>query len=704
MNKFRSSINRITAKQLLFLFIIFIPIGVLVVVLGAQVRISKKPKAVAGYLDLSQYDLQHGAIPLNGEWKFYWHQFLEPKDLTEKNQESDSLINVPGIWNKKGYEAKGYATYVLDVKLRNGQSMQALNILTMSNAYKMWVNDQLIASNGIVGKDESHSQPAYAPKVITFLPDTNHLRFVVQVSNFAHCKGGFWLPVELGAVDQIQKDRDARVLLEMFLFGCLFIMALYHFSLYFLRRSDRSPLYFGLMCAVIGIRSLLTGENLINSIFPDPDWFIARKIEYLLTFLSVPIYITFSRVLYREQWNNTIYKGFIGFGLALCLFVLITPSDIYTNTSYVFTGFAWITSIYTIIVFIRAAKQKQEGAVIFTITSLFFLLTIVNDTLNQMELVHTGLYLSFGLLVVTFAQSFVLSSRFSKAFHNLEIYSSTFRKFVPAQFLDKVAKDGIESIRAGNAEKVEVSVLFSDIRSFTSLAESMLPEDIFNMLNKYLAFVEPPIRSNNGYVDKYIGDGIMALFENGKNQNSAYNAILAALEMQQALKKYNETRKTNEKPPLQMGIGLHTGDVIIGTLGGNERMDSTAIGDAVNLASRIEGMTKIYGVTLLVSDYTLSLLANREEFIVRFVDTATARGKTEPVGIWEIIGKRSDQGIDQKIIMLPAYEMAMTNYKAGNMAEAKSYFEICLEQSPGDTVAAIYLQRCFTKMVGEGKK
>jgi adenylate cyclase len=695
MNKFRSSLNRITAKQLLFLAIILLPVGVLIFAFTKQTVTGPKPKAVNGFLDLSNWDVEKNNVPLNGEWTFYWNQLLEPKDLEQgKAPAATGPITVPGIWNNKGFRANGCATYVLDVKLHDAPSMQALNILTVSNAYKMWVNGKLVATNGIVGADKMHSEPAYIPRVIVFTPDSNHLRFVVQVSNFTHCKGGFWLPVELGSVEHIQKERDARVLLEMFLFGCLFIMALYHFSLYFLRRSDPSALYFGLMCAVIGIRSLLTGENLVNNIFPDANWFLLRKIEYLLTFLSVPIYVTFSKTLYNNEWNKTIYKLILGFGLGLCVFVLLMPTSIYTNTSYVFTGFAWLTSIYTISVFARAAKRKQEGAVIFLITSLFFLLTIVNDTLNQIEIVHTGLYLSFGLLIVTFAQSFVLSSRFSKAFHNLEIYSSTFRKFVPAQFLDKIAKDGIGSIRAGHAEKAEVTVLFSDIRSFTNLAESMTPEEVFRMLNKYLAFVEPPIRANNGFVDKYIGDGIMALFENGKEQNGARNAILAALEMQHGLQRYNDIRKTSGKPELYMGIGLHAGQVIIGTLGGNERMDSTAIGDAVNLASRIEGMTKMYGVTLLVSDHTISRLDHQDDFIFRFIDTVTAKGKTDPVGIWEVIGKRSEKGLEQQIMMLPAYEKAMMNYKARNMEEARSLFEICLEMNPKDSVSAIYLERC----------
>lgn len=678
---------------------ILVPVGVIIYVLATQTQVQAKPKAHNGLIDLSQWDVaKQGNISLNGQWSFFWNELIDPASY-DSTKTPPAVIDVPGIWNgkhigKETLPSMGFATYVLRVRLNDPDATYALNLHTVSNAYKLWVNDSLIATNGTVGRDASQSIPGYAPKTVVFTPHSRQLVLLLQVSNFAHCKGGAWLPIELGTVAQIGKERETRSLLDMFLFGCLFIMALYHFAVYLLRRKDSTTLFFGLMCAVIGFRSLLTGEILINSVFPDLNWFVARKLEYILTFVSAPIYVTFARALYRKEWNTLIFRCIVYFGLALALFVLVTPTRIYTLTSYVFTAYAWLTGCYTIFVFTRAMLRKQEGAGIFLTTSLFFLLTIVNDTLNQLELIHTGLYLSFGLFIVTFAQSFILSLRFANAFHLSEIYASTFRKFVPAQFMDRIAKDGLESIRAGNAEKAEATVLFSDIRSFTSLAETMTPDEVFTMLNSYLSYVEPPIRANNGFVDKYMGDGIMALFENNEQQNGAANAVQAALDMQAALEKYNAQRASEGKEALRMGIGLHSGSVIIGTLGGNERMDSTAIGDAVNLASRIEGMTKMFGVTLLVSAHTIRQLGDTQHLLLRFVDNVTAKGKTEPVGIWEIIGRRSDNTLRTQAKALPLYEEAMDHYRRQDLVAAKALFERCLSAWPGDAVTEIYIDRC----------
>jgi adenylate cyclase len=686
------------SRKLFSALIVVLPVCVLIYALFNQTQEMPRPKAKLGSIDLRQWDFSNGSVRLNGDWTFYWDTLLDP---AQPSYDSRTFMSVPGIWNGhivnefgEPIPAMGYATYKLKVRLPDYGEMRAISILTVSNAYRFYINNELVASNGTVGSSEESSKPQYAPRVVTFIPDTTEITLTMQISNFDHCKGGFWLPVELGEVQQVQSKRDARVLTEMFLFGCLFMMALYHFGLYVLRRKDSTTLFFGLMCLVISTRSMFTGEILINHIFPGMEWHIARKIEYILTFTSPGIYVAFCRKLFPTEWNTWIYRSIVGFGLALIAFVIVTPTTIFTNTSYVFTGYAWVVGMVTIWIFIKALRKKLDGAGIFLATTLFFLLTIVNDTLNQMELIHTGLYLSFGLLIVTFAQSFSLSSRFSNAFFQAETYATTFRKFVPAQFLDRIAKDGIHSIKPGNAERDEVTVLFSDIRGFTSIAETMSPDEVFRMLNEYLTYVEPPISANNGFIDKYMGDGIMALFEKSEATRSAKFAIDAALQMQQALTLYNKHRLEEKKDPLAMGIGLHIGQVIIGTLGANDRMDSTAIGDAVNLASRIEGMTKMYGAGVLVSLDTLQALEDASIYLTRFIDNVMAKGKHEPVQIWQVINKSSENVSGNYFGMLSAYNQGIENFQAKKIPEAKEMFERALALEPTDKVSAIYLERC----------
>ncbi|HEY9834409.1 MAG TPA: adenylate/guanylate cyclase domain-containing protein, partial [Stenomitos sp.] len=181
--------------------------------------------------------------------------------------------------------------------------------------------------------------------------------------------------------------------------------------------------------------------------------------------------------------------------------------------------------------------------------------------------------------------------------------NQAFSRFVPRQFLQFLNKQSIVDVELGDHVQQEMSVLFADIRDFTTLSESMTPEENFTFINAYLSRMEPAILENQGFIDKYIGDGIMALFSKG-----ADHALKAAISMLKRLTKYNQGRAKAGYIPIQVGIGINTGSLMLGTVGGYSRMDSTVISDTVNLASRIEGLTKDYRVSLLISHHTFSQL------------------------------------------------------------------------------------------------
>ncbi|MEM9245249.1 MAG: response regulator, partial [Cyanobacteria bacterium P01_F01_bin.153] len=190
-----------------------------------------------------------------------------------------------------------------------------------------------------------------------------------------------------------------------------------------------------------------------------------------------------------------------------------------------------------------------------------------------------------------------------------------YAKFVPREFLNILSKESILDVKLGDAVQREMSVLFSDIRDFTPLSESMSPEDNFRFINSYLSQMEPAILENSGFIDKYIGDAIMALFP-----GSADDALKAAIAMLRQLKDYNQVKGHSDLPEINTGIGINTGTLMLGTVGGEKRMDTTAISDAVNLASRIESLTKVYGVSLLISDRTFINLENSNDYQMRAVD------------------------------------------------------------------------------------
>ncbi|HEY9848465.1 MAG TPA: AAA family ATPase [Leptolyngbyaceae cyanobacterium] len=209
--------------------------------------------------------------------------------------------------------------------------------------------------------------------------------------------------------------------------------------------------------------------------------------------------------------------------------------------------------------------------------------------------------------------------------------NKAYERFVPNQFLQFLNKSSIIDVELGDQVQLEMSVLFSDIRDFTTLSESMTPEDNFRFINSYLSRMEPVINENNGFIDKYIGDAIMALFS-----GEADNAVKAGIAMLHCLVEYNQNRVNSGYEAIQIGIGINTGSLMLGTVGGQNRMDGTVISDAVNVASRVESLTKNYGVSLLITQSTYSRLKNPSQYAIRTLDTVKVKGKSEAVTVYEV--------------------------------------------------------------------
>jgi class 3 adenylate cyclase len=260
-------------------------------------------------------------------------------------------------------------------------------------------------------------------------------------------------------------------------------------------------------------------------------------------------------------------------------------------------------------------------------------------------------------------------------------------KFVPDQFLSFLGKQSILDIRLGDQVQREMTVLFSDIRSFTSLSEGMSPEENFAFINTYLKVMGPLIRENHGFIDKYIGDAIMALFPGGPD-----DALRAALAMSRSLRGLNAGVGSGE---IRIGVGVHTGSLMLGIVGEEMRYDGTVISDAVNLASRLESLTKYYGVHILASGASVDRLGADGPVESRFLDRVSVKGKSEPVVVNEVISPL-DPLRERKLRLRTHLRRAYDLYAAGRMEAANQIFGRLCDLLPGDDVPRIFLRRVET--------
>ncbi|WP_375324869.1 ATP-binding protein [Flagellimonas sp. GZD32] len=272
---------------------------------------------------------------------------------------------------------------------------------------------------------------------------------------------------------------------------------------------------------------------------------------------------------------------------------------------------------------------------------------------------------------------------------NLNIIHRATSKFVPSEFVKSIGKESITDVQLGDYAEKEVTVLFSDIRDYTTLSESMTPQQNFKFVNAYVGRMGPIIKENEGFVNQYLGDGIMALFP-----KSPEGALDAAIEMQRALALYNK-RRVEEKGyrPLSIGIGLHTGPLIMGIIGDSKRNDPAVISDTVNCASRVEGVTKHFGANIIISGDTLNQMQTPSDFNFRFLGKVRVKGKQKSIEIYECIDGDSIQKISLKLETKAHYDQGIALYYDCQFDEAATAFQWVLYKNPGDTVAHYFNER-----------
>ena len=266
--------------------------------------------------------------------------------------------------------------------------------------------------------------------------------------------------------------------------------------------------------------------------------------------------------------------------------------------------------------------------------------------------------------------------------------SDSYARFVPRQFLEQLGKERITDVALGDQVQRVMTVLFTDIRDFTRLAEKMSPAETFHFVNQYLSAMEPAITLHNGVIDKYVGDAVMALFPDRPD-----DALQAALDMFQRLDVFNREREGRGEPPVKIGIGVHTGSLMLGTVGARDRMDTTVISDAVNLASRVENLTKTYRVPLIVTEDTFGALQSPDEVAMRRIGRVLVQGKSQPVILYEVMDADMPEQRAAKRRSQADFEAGLSRYDALDFAGAIECFELTLVVAPFDPVAQLMLER-----------
>lgn len=268
----------------------------------------------------------------------------------------------------------------------------------------------------------------------------------------------------------------------------------------------------------------------------------------------------------------------------------------------------------------------------------------------------------------------------------LRIHEVT-KRFVPIEFIRSLGKEIITDVKLGDQAEKIVTVLFTDIRDFTTLSEKMTPEENFRFVSSFNARLGPIIRSNNGFINQYLGDSIMAIFP-----HKADDAIKAAIKMQKAVHELNAERVKEDLPAIQAGIGMHTGPLIMGITGDEDRMDAATISDTVNTASRIESLTKYYKSPLLMSEETYEQLRDTKHLHLRKLGKVLLKGKNKYLTIIECLNGAEEELLEIRVQTLPVFQTAMKHYQSREFEKALQLLQSVKETDPTDLTILHFIE------------
>ncbi len=395
---------------------------------------------------------------------------------------------------------------------------------------------------------------------------------------------------------------------------------------------------------------------------------ILRWFGYAMNFIIVPqLILDIGILIYALIRNKNLYVIFLLSSFPVIIATAI-HDVIYLNAAVI--PFAWFTAY-------------GYFAVVIAIFAML--------ALEQANLYHHSLQQTADLIID--------QSRIAALNEELVRQKDSFFRFVPTQFLQLLGRDSAVDIQLGDSSLRFLSILFSDIRQFTALSEGMLPGENFEFLNSYLFRMEKAIQRNQGFVDKYIGDAIMALFasSDGKEPTgksfTADAAMIAAIEMRRELDGFNRYLAEQGFPPIEIGVGVNTGEVMLGTVGSESRLDTTVIGDSVNLSSRLENLTKFYRSSTLVSEQTVHSLVRPERFAFRMVDHVVVPGRVKPLMIYELLDLENP-GDAVKREYGDQFDLAISLYLARSFNEALAIFTSLQGRNEGDFLPRLFAERC----------
>jgi adenylate cyclase len=526
--------------------------------------------------------------------------------------------------------------------------------------------------------------------------------FIFKLRSDSGLNTSFTLADELG----VYKYKYARAVLIESVFAVLLAMLAYSILVMIIAKEREYFYYLLLLVFYILYLADLQGLD-FQFLIPAVSGSWIRIVSPLLGSCALLLSSVFTKVFLGIDRRTRIMDCcvFTVMALALSLGVLSVSGLRYDIVSRYGNDSAALIVLVEIALAIVRTAQGYRPARIFLVANLgvvagvFTYSLSINGVLPDNLVTSGASLIGQALQLILFAASLAFKLNLEKseriaAQENLILHDVAFRKFVPFEFIEFLGKKEITEISLGQHVEKRMSVMFADIRSFTSLSEAMTPRETFDFINAFLKRIVPAVKDYGGFIDKFIGDAIMALFPHEPDE-----ALQAAIEIQQSITDYNEERAERGEVPIRAGIGMHTGSLMLGIIGDEERHESTVISDAVNLASRVEKLNKFFGTSILITEETFKNLEDPLAFKYRFLGRVKIKGKTQNSSLFEVFGGEAEDLRMRKLNTQREFEQGLVAYLMRDFPRARALFAGVIRANREDRAALFYYAQAKHAMV-----
>jgi len=376
-----------------------------------------------GTLDLSNWDFdKQGNVELIGEWEFYWDTLLAPNNFPAEIR--PEYPQFPQLWTKisQSYSSFGYATYRLSIQIKPTNKLLAIKLPDYYTSYKLWLNGNIFANNGIVSNNADNYKPHLLPLTKSFYIDTTNIELILQIANFEHSKGGTSIAPVIGTSLVLEADREFELGRNMLLSGAILMGGLFFFGLYLFGRNDRSVFYFAMFCLTYSYRIIGYGNYFLHNIIPDVDWQITTRAEYITLFMSAFFFMKFLQAIYPNEISKKLANILNGISILFVAITLLLPASIFTLTVNPYMFILLLYVFYGSYVIIIATIHKRPGSLYALISIIIMFFVIFIEILNYLGYIGSFPYVTFfGYLLFFFFQSLIVSYRFANYFKQAKL-------------------------------------------------------------------------------------------------------------------------------------------------------------------------------------------------------------------------------------------------------------------------------------------